>query len=88
MPLRTDEYDSPVYGYIDKMGNEVIPAKFSIAGDFKNGIALVDLENYIDKTGKVLTGNELEFQDKIVIFHKTKDGIKAFEWQGCCTMQL
>lgn len=68
LPLRTDEYDSPVYGYIDKMGNEVIPAKFSIAGDFKNGIALVDLENYIDKTGKVLTGNELEFQDKIVIF--------------------
>lgn len=70
LPLRTDEYDSPVYGYIDKMGNEVIPAKFSIAGDFKNGIALVDLENYIDKTGKVLTGNELEFQDKIVIFSK------------------
>lgn len=68
LPLRTDEYDSPIYGYIDKMGNEVIPAKFSIAGDFKNGIALVDLENYIDKTGKVLTGNELEFQDKIVIF--------------------
>lgn len=47
LPLRTDEYDSPVYGYIDKMGNEVIPAKFSIAGEFKNGIALVDLENYI-----------------------------------------
>ena len=68
LPLRTDEYDSPVYGYIDKMGNEVIPAKFSIAGEFKNGIALVDLENYIDKTGKVLTGNEFEFQDKIVIF--------------------
>ena len=57
LPLRTDEYDSPVYGYIDKMGNEVIPAKFSIAGEFKNGIALVDLENYIDKTGKVLIMN-------------------------------
>lgn len=77
LPLRTDEYDSPVYGYIDKMGNEVIPAKFSIAGEFKNGIALVDLENYIDKTGKVLTGNELEFQDKIVIFSQDeKMGLK------------
>ena len=68
VPMRTDNYDSPIYGYIDKMGNEVIPAKFSIAGDFKNGIASVDLDKYIDKTGKLLSNNDLKTHDEIVIF--------------------
>lgn len=77
VPMRTDNYDSPIYGYIDKMGNEVIPAKFSIAGDFKNGIASVDLDKYIDKTGKLLSNNDLKTHDEIVIFSQDeKMGLK------------
>lgn len=77
VPMRTDNYDSPIYGYIDKMGNEVIPAKFSIAGDFKNGIASVDLDKYIDKTGKLLSNNDLRTHDEIVIFSQDeKMGLK------------
>lgn len=77
VPMRTDNYDSPIYGYIDKMGNEVIPAKFSIAGDFKNGIASVDLDKYIDKTGKLLSYNDLRTHDEIVIFSQDeKMGLK------------
>ena len=61
--MRTDNDDSPIYGYIDKMGNEVIPAKFRDVEDFRNGIASVrfdfdDPAVYIDKTGKVLTAKE------------------------------
>lgn len=59
------------------MGNEVIPAKFSIAGDFKNGIASVDLDKYIDKTGKLLSNNDLRTHDEIVIFSQDeKMGLK------------
>ena len=77
VPMRTDNYDSPIYGYIDKMGNEVISAKFSIAGDFKNGIASVDLDKYIDKTGKLLSYNDLKSHDEIVIFSQDeKMGLK------------
>ena len=77
VPMRTDNYDSPIYGYIGKMGNEVIPAKFSIAGDFKNGIASVDLDKYIDKTGKLLSYNDLKSHDEIVIFSQDeKMGLK------------
>lgn len=42
-------------GYIDEKGKEIIPATFTRAYDFKEGLALVEMEGnfyYIDKTGK------------------------------------
>lgn len=42
-------------GYIDEKGNEIIPATYTRAYDFKEGLALVEVKGdfyYIDKTGK------------------------------------
>ena len=82
---RTDNDDSPIYGYIDKMGNEVIPAKFRDVEDFRNGIASVRFDFdvpavYIDKTGKVLTAKELKSHHEIVTFWQgDKMGLKHLD---------
>lgn len=45
------------YGYIDKTGKVVIPAKYNFADDFKDGLAQVGTEDsagYIDTSGKII----------------------------------
>lgn len=52
------------YGYINKEGKVVIKPQFDNAGDFTDGIAMVWFRgggfNYIDKTGKLLWGEQAE----------------------------
>lgn len=49
-----------LYGYVDKNGNQVLPAKFASANIFNDGLAAVmpdgekELWGYIDKTGKMV----------------------------------
>ena len=49
---------SDKYGFIDKTGNEVVPCKYDIASDFREGLAIVEMNGkrgYIDKTGREVT---------------------------------
>lgn len=62
----TDTLGKEIYGFIDAKGTEVIPARFSYAGSFHDGLAYATLGSgeaikqvYIDKTGTVV--NELKF---------------------------
>lgn len=52
------EGDKIVYGYLDRQGKEVIPAKYEDAGDFKEGTAVVKIANgeyaLIDLEGRTL----------------------------------
>lgn len=73
--MGTDEYGTNLYGYINRQGDEIIPAEFSIYGDFHNGVAFVDNEKYIDKTGKVLTKEELRgYKETTTCFQNEKWG--------------
>lgn len=55
------------FGFIDLDGKEVIPCKYGVwPDDFHYGIALVDDNKYIDKTGKELTRDELLKQKRLV----------------------
>ena len=51
------ELDNGLLGYINKIGNWIIPAQYEKAGDFSEGLALVErggkLE-FIDETGKTI----------------------------------
>ena len=43
------------YGYVDKTGKEIIPAKYTKIGDFSEGLAKIELNGkygYVDITGK------------------------------------
>ena len=43
------------YGYVDKSGHEVIPCKYDYAGNFREGLAIVekdDKSGFIDKEGR------------------------------------
>lgn len=42
------------WGYFDTSGKAVIPPQFSSAGRFQEGLARVDLCDYIDRTGKYI----------------------------------
>ena len=45
------------YGYIDEVGNEIIPLKFDFVYKFKEGMSAVKLNGkwgFIDKTGKII----------------------------------
>lgn len=45
------------YGFVNKMGDEVIPCQFDFARNFSDGLACVELNNrygFIDKTGKII----------------------------------
>ncbi|MCM0647936.1 WG repeat-containing protein [Clostridium swellfunianum] len=67
-----------IYGYLDRMGNEVIPQKFEEASDFINGIALVKINDkhyaIINLKGKVLQTFNYNFVgnlgDGLLIFQK------------------
>jgi DNA-binding transcriptional regulator/RsmH inhibitor MraZ len=51
------------YGYIDRTGKIVIPAKFEYAGYFSEGLAIVAIGGkygYIDRTGKIVIPAKLE----------------------------
>jgi hypothetical protein len=62
--------DKKFYRFVDKEGN-LLPTKFLTATDFRNGYAIVTLENedkftFIDKTGKPFAGryrNCMNFSD-------------------------
>ena len=48
--------NSSIFGYVDTNGKIVIPAKYTVAHDFSEGLAMVVLNGkvcYIDRTGKV-----------------------------------
>lgn len=78
--MGTDEYGTNLYGYINRQGDEIIPAEFSIYGDFHNGVAFVDNEKYIDKTGKVLTKEELRgYKETTTCFQNEKMGLKRLD---------
>lgn len=56
---RIETYDTMRYGYIDRFGKEVIPLKYSDAGDFAEGLARVKdpqtkLWGFIDTTGQLI----------------------------------
>lgn len=60
----------PIYGYINAMGEPVIPPQYRLAGRFSNGLApVVDLDTdklvYIDKTGKIIIDPGVEYFDPI-----------------------
>jgi len=52
--------DSGLYGYIDKLGNVVIKPQFRLAGEFHEGLAVVDLnvvggrQAYINTKGEIV----------------------------------
>lgn len=49
--------ENGLYGYVDRTGKAVIPARFSRADEFSDGLASVsdkDFFGYIDETGKVV----------------------------------
>ena len=64
--------DNKKMGYIDKLGNVVIPFVFSYANQFKNGLASVSDDNgtswyYIDKSGRKYKDNKInEYQPPFV----------------------
>jgi uncharacterized protein YnzC (UPF0291/DUF896 family) len=66
-------------GYIDKTGNEVIPLKYDLIGEFSaNGLAKVYLDekwSYIDKTGNEVTPVKY-------------DEIRAFSAEGLAKVRL
>lgn len=67
-------------GYSDKRGEVVIPCRYDSAGDFKNGLAKVSLnENYglIDTDGHEVT--PLKYND---IFEMNSDGLTLVEVDG------
>ena len=51
-------YRDSKYGFIDEMGNIIIPCQLSSAGDFRDGLArIVDQDKkhgFIDETGKIV----------------------------------
>ena len=59
-----------MWGYIDSLGNMVIPAKYDYAGSFENSefakVNLVEKSYYINRKGNIL----LEDEDDVVIFHE------------------
>lgn len=55
------------YGYINELGEEVIPLKYDVAWDFSEGLAAVYFNGkygYIDKDGKEIIGFEYELAEK------------------------
>lgn len=69
------------FGYINKKGSIVVNPRFGFSGDFKNGIARVDLDNkygYIDKSGKFVIPPQFtsagDFQDGVALVQFTKFG--------------
>lgn len=51
------EDDNGLYGYVDTMGNLVIPCKWRVAGDFSESLALVKEQDeccFIDKNGNTV----------------------------------
>lgn len=70
------------YGYIDKMGKDIIPCQYDYAGSFLCGLAVVRKNNkygYIDKTGRNKISYQYDYAENFS--HDTalvKDGQK---WQ-------
>ncbi len=69
------------FGYLDKKGNEVIPAIFDFCGKFSEGLAPVRINNdygYIDKTGKIVIAlqflNTQEFKNGLGKIYETVGG--------------
>jgi hypothetical protein len=71
-----------LYGYLDREGNEVIPAKYENAYDFNNGKALVQIADndygLINSNGEILSRYNYNFVgdhgDGLLAFKKTIDG--------------
>jgi len=54
----------PVFGYIDKTGEFVIPPQFDFAGDFSEGLAAVKMDGktgFVDSAGRIII--PLRFED-------------------------
>lgn len=75
-----------LYGYIDRNGKEVIPPRFLLGNDFKDGFALVqDVDNLykvIDKTGKIYTTFNYEYvgnySEGVFTFSKNFNGLIGY----------
>lgn len=74
--------EQSLYGYLDRQGGEVIPARYMEANDFKDGKALVKLKEneyaLIDLNGNVLKTYSYPFignpGDGLLSFKKTEEG--------------
>lgn len=76
--------DSYLYGYIDRNGNEVVPAKYSECNDFSNGLAAVRIENnwgFVDSKGDMVIEAKYalvtDFADNGLAFARLSDGSMA-----------
>jgi hypothetical protein len=52
------------WGYMDRFGKVVIPARFDIAGDFHTGIAQVAIKGklgFIDHTGATVLMTDIDY---------------------------
>jgi hypothetical protein len=75
------------YGYLDREGKEIIPIKYKNAYDFKDGKALVELEDnkfaLINTLGKILNTYEYEFvgpigDNELLAFSRKSEGEKGY----------
>ena len=63
-PVRTGDYQTGKWSYIDKTGKTVLPLKYDAANAFKDGIALVCIQGkygFINKTGKLVIPAEYDY---------------------------
>lgn len=82
--VKTDD-ETYIYGYIDRKGNEVIPAKYPECNDFSNGLAAVRNNDgdwgFVDTKGNMVIEPQYmlvtDFADNGLAFAKLRDSSKA-----------
>jgi hypothetical protein len=74
IPCCTDKSGQPVFGYIDKTGKLILNLQFYYAGEFKGGLAPVEVrENMTSKYGYINTQGEFVIQPQFWNAQKFQD---------------